>query len=203
MDDFLEDIVDGANPKDADFWSSVGKFTIEILKVVLIAVAIVLPVRFFLVQPFYVKGASMEPNFFDYEYLLIDEVSYNFNDPVRGEVVVMHDPLHPSQFFIKRVIGLPGDTVDIKDGSVKIMDENHPDGVVLAEDYLGEGMYTRGSVHVTLTENQYFVLGDNRDASLDSRVFGPVDEDLIVGRTWVRAWPFDRLTTFEAPDYNI
>jgi signal peptidase I len=115
----------------------------------------------------------------------------------------MHDPLHPSQFFIKRVIGLPGETVDIKDGNVTVINNEHPDGVVINEHYLGEGTFTRGTVHVALEENQYFVLGDNRDASLDSRVFGPVDQDLIVGRTWVRAWPFDRLGTLEAPIYNL
>jgi signal peptidase I len=101
------------------------------------------------------------------------------------------------------VIGLPGETIQVKDGRVTVINPQYPEGAELTEDYLAKDTYTRGTIEVTLSDTEYFVLGDNRDASLDSRVFGAVDVDLIVGRTWVRAWPFDRLTTFKLQNYNI
>src|SRR3989344_1293745 len=93
------------------FTQQVGIFFWEIFKVVVISLVIIIPIRYFLIKPFYVKGASMEPNFHDYEYLIIDEISYRFNQPARGEVVVFKYPFDQSQFFIKRIIGMPGETV--------------------------------------------------------------------------------------------
>lgn len=178
------------------YFGSTKKFAWEVAKVVVISLAIIIPIRYFLIQPFYVKGASMEPNFFDYEYLIIDEISYRFNDPARGDVIVLKDPRNRSQYFIKRIIGLPGETVEVDDGVIEI------DGEVLDEDpYLD--VATGGDIAVTLGEGQYFILGDNRSASLDSRVFGPVDEKEIIGRVWIRAWPFTRLNVFQKPEYDF
>lgn len=183
--------------------SSVRDFIKEVAKVVVIALAIIIPVRFFLIQPFYVKGASMEPNFQDHEYLIIDEISYRFRQPVRGEVVVMRSPLKRSEFFIKRVIGLPGETVHIANSQVSITSDQYPQGLVLDESgYLPTGTLTSGNVVATLANDEYFVLGDNRAASLDSRVFGSIDSGTIIGRAWVRAWPITSLTSFSAPSYQ-
>lgn len=173
-------------------------FVWEIIKVVSISLAIILPVRYYLIQPFYVKGASMEPNFHDHEYLIIDEISYRLNEPVRGQVIVFRYPKDPQEYFIKRIIGLPGEKVQIKDGQVKIFNNESPDGVVLNEIYLPDGLgtYDNSESIIQIGENEYFVLGDNRPASKDSRSFGPVDKAFITGKVLFRGWPFDRITVF-------
>jgi len=176
-------------------------FVIEIIQIVVIAAAIIIPVRYFLVQPFYVEGASMQPSFFDKEYLLIDEISYRFDDPQRGDVVVFRYPLDTSKFFIKRVIGLPGDTVEIVNGKVIVYDAEHSDGLVLSEEYIGHAV-TTGNEHVTLNPDEYFLMGDNRGASMDSRVFGPVKFEYLVGKVWVRGLPISRFTVFDRPVYD-
>src|SRR5680860_453257 len=93
-------------------------FVWEIIKVVSISLAIILPIRYFLIQPFYVKGASMEPNFHDREYLIVDEISYRFREPARGDVIVFRYPENPEEYFIKRIIGLPGESLEIMNGGV-------------------------------------------------------------------------------------
>lgn len=177
-------------------------FLFELIQVLAISLAIIIPVRYFLIQPFYVKGASMEPNFFDHEYLIIDELSYRFRAPARGDIVVLRYPNDQKQFFIKRVIGLPGETVEIAGGQVKIYNNAHPNGDVLDENAYLEDVYTASNRTVTLKSDEYFVMGDNRPASLDSRYFGPVSRPLIVGRVWVRGWPLDRWKVFEQPSYQ-
>ncbi|MFA6511604.1 MAG: signal peptidase I [Patescibacteria group bacterium] len=185
------------------FWKSFGSFTIEILKVLIIAAAIVVPVRYFLVQPYYVKGASMEPTFHDNEYLVIDRLSYRLHDVKRGDVVVLSDPRETEEFLIKRVIGLPGEKVEIRGGYVTISNTETPSGFVLDEtEYLPSGRTTSGDSVTTLEVDEYFVLGDNRSSSLDSRSFGAAKREDIVGRTWVRAWPLNSFTTFSSPEYG-
>ncbi len=179
-----------------------ASFVLEVIQIVLISSAIIIPIRYFLIQPFYVKGASMEPNFYDAEYLIIDELSYRFRDPMRGEIVVFRYPRDPSQFFIKRVVALPGETVEVTDNHLIIYNEEHPNGMLLEEDYLG-GEKTTGKERVTLGEDEFFVMGDNRDSSLDSRSFGPLTRDHLVGRVWVRGLPISRFTTFDVPSYNL
>lgn len=178
-------------------------FLFELIQVMAISLAIIIPVRYFLIQPFYVKGASMEPNFFDHEYLIIDELSYRFHQPQRGDIVVFRYPNDPKQFFIKRVIGLPGETVDIAGGQIKIFNAKDPNGVVLDEKSYLDQDFTATTRTVTLKNDEYFVLGDNRAASLDSRYFGPVKRSFIVGRVWLRGWPFDRWKIFQDPQYSM
>ncbi|NQV90512.1 signal peptidase I [Candidatus Uhrbacteria bacterium] len=181
---------------------SVASFLFEVVQIVLISSAIIIPIRYFLIQPFYVKGASMEPNFYDHEYLIIDELSYRFRDPFRGEILVFRYPRDPSQFFIKRIIGLPGETIEVTGGNITVYNTEHPNGFVLEETYLG-GEQTTGKVRVTLGEDEYYVFGDNRDASLDSRSFGPIHRDDVIGRVWVRGLPLSRIGTFDVPEYNL
>jgi len=171
----------------------VVSFVGEMIKITLIALAIILPVRYFLIKPFYVNGASMEPSYFNKEYLIIDEISYRFNGPERGQVAVFRYPVDPSQFFIKRVIGLPGERVVIKDGEVTIYNDAFPKGTTLQELYLSPDAYTAGSVDITLGSDELFVLGDNRSASLDSRRFGPLPVNELIGKVWLRGWPPDRV----------
>lgn len=179
-------------------------FVFELTKIVVISLVIIIPVRYFLIQPFYVKGASMEPNFYDKEYLIIDEISYRFNEPERGDIIVFRYPRNPQEYFIKRLIGLPGEEVLIEDGEVKIFNDEFPEGTVLQEDYLPEDRKTYGisKEKVILGDNEYFVLGDNRNQSKDSRVFGPVNESFLIGKVLLRGFPFDRLHVFDTPIYN-
>ncbi|MDD2354060.1 MAG: signal peptidase I [Patescibacteria group bacterium] len=173
-------------------------FIWEIVKIVSISLAIILPIRYYLIQPFYVKGASMEPNFHDHEYLIVDEISYRFNEPQRGQVIVFRYPRNPQEYYIKRIIGLPGEEVQIKDGQIFIYNEQSPKGEVLVEGYLPEDLntYSNSDLSVKLDNDEYFVLGDNRSASKDSRSFGPVHESFITGKILFRGWPLDKITVF-------
>ncbi len=165
----------------------------DIMKVVFVSLVIVLPIRYFLVQPFIVRGASMEPTFEDSEYLIIDELSYYIREPERGEVVVFRYPRDPRQFFIKRIVGLPREEVDIKSGRVMILNAEHPSGFVVDESYLDpSNRATYPDVHRKLGMDEYFVLGDNRDFSSDSRIWGTLSKELITGRTLFRVWPPNR-----------
>ncbi len=181
---------------------AMATFVLEIVQIAALALAIILPVRYFLVQPFIVKGVSMEPNFHDSEYLIIDELSFRFRDPERGEIVVFHPPTsQEKQYYIKRVIGLPGETVEVRDGKVTVYnDTDYPNGLVLEETYLDD--YTPGSDRKTLGEDEYYLMGDNRDASFDSRAFGAVPIDHLIGRVWVRGLPLEKAGTFPLPDYQ-
>lgn len=178
-------------------------FIFELIQVAAVSLAIIIPVRYFLIQPFYVKGASMEPSFYDHEYLIIDELSYRFNEPERGDIVVFRYPSDPSQFFIKRVVGLPGETIEVDVEEVKVYNSAYPNGTSLQEAYLREDN-TASPIQrtVTLKADEFFVMGDNRSSSLDSRFFGPIKRSDIVGRVWLRGWPFDRWKIFERPNYS-
>jgi signal peptidase I len=174
----------------------------DLVKVVCISLAIIIPVRYFLIQPFYVRGASMEPNLLDHEYLIINEIEYRFEDPQRGDVIVFRYPKDQSQYFIKRVIGLPGEKVEIRDGHVYVYKDEKK--YLLDEaTYLDESVKTIGDYSWQLGENEYYVLGDNRDFSLDSRVFGPVEKRLIIGRAWLRGWPVNRAAVFKQLEYSF
>ena len=179
-----------------NFLKSVFKFSWDIIKVAVMALVLAGLVRYFLVQPFFVEGASMEPNFENGEYLLIDELSYYFRPVERGEVVVFHYPLDTSKYYIKRIIGLPEETVEIKNSQVTIYNDEYPNGFALNEDYLPKSLVTDGQIKEKLGKDEYFVLGDNRSVSYDSRRWGVLPKNDIVGRVWVRAWPFSRVAIF-------
>lgn len=185
------------------FNSSFGGFALELLKIVIIALAIIVPIRTFILQPFYVQGASMEPNFRNNEYLIIDELSYRLHQPQRGDVVVLRSPAL-GEFLIKRVIALPGERIVVNDGFVTIYNATYPNGARLEEKtYLASNITTFGNLDVTLETDEYYVLGDNRPASLDSRSFGAIHRRDIIGRAAVRAWPVSRLSTFPTPELRL
>lgn len=174
-------------------------FLWEIFQIVVLALIIVLPIRYFVFQPFIVKGQSMEPNFEDGDYLIIDELSYRFREPKRGEVVVFKNPRNPSQRFIKRIIGLPGEEVLIENGKITIIKDGEKK--VLEESKYLNSEWTGGDIQISLGENEYFVLGDNRNYSFDSRQFGPLSKKYIIGRVLFRLWPPTSFAKFEAPAY--
>ncbi len=179
---------------------------LEVLEIAVIAVGAVFIVRTFLVQPFLVSGTSMSPNFSNGDYVLTDELTYHLRAPERGEVVVFHDPQDYSTYFIKRIIGLPGDRVVIKNNTVTVYDQAHPDGFVLDETYLPKGTVTSGPTpevyDVTLSSSTYLVFGDNRPFSFDSRSWGPLPAKNIVGVVRFRLWPLNEIEAFAAPQYN-
>ena len=169
----------------------------EILKASIIALIIVIPIRIFVAQPYIVAGSSMYPTFKDGHYIIVDELSYRFNPPKRGDVIIFRYPKDPSKFFIKRVIGLPGETVVINKGEVLIAPTaTSTVGVVLPEPYVSPEDRSYDSMKRTLEDDEYFVMGDNRNASSDSRIWGPLPEKNIVGRAIFRVLPVGEIGVF-------
>ena len=163
----------------------------ELLQFALIAAFIIIPFRMFVAQPFVVNGSSMDPTFRDGEYLVVDQLSHRISEPERGEVIIFKYPRNPSKFFIKRIIGLPGETVIIEDGIVTIINNDNPAGFELDEPYVTTTVVE--SDRYVLGTEEYYVMGDNRAASLDSREWNGLPERLIIGRPLVRLLPADRL----------
>ena len=175
----IENLPTGKQGK-SDFWK-------ELIKLVLIAIVVVVPFRIFIAQPFIVDGASMDPTFSTSQYLIVDELTYHFRTPARGSVIIFKYPKDTSKFFIKRVIGLPDETVVLKDGVVTIINSTHPNGFVLNEPYV---KFTKpdNSTYI-LGADEYFLMGDNRFGSADSRLWGPMPSKDIIGRPILRVWP--------------
>ena len=176
-------------------FGKITAFLWETGKLAVISLVIILPIRYYVIQPFFVLGASMEPNFENGDYLIIDEISYRFNQPQRGDVIVFKYPNNPRQYYIKRIIGLPGEIITISDEKIVIKNKANPDGFALEEDYLS-GVETNGNISATLGFDEYYVLGDNRGASSDSRMWGALKEEFVVGRALLRAYPFDKAGVF-------
>ena len=180
-----------------------GAFFLDIIQVVVFAVAIFLFVYLLVLQPHKIKGASMMPNFPDGEYLLTDKVTYRLNEPERGDVIVFEAPTNDGEEFIKRIVGLPGNKVSIKNGSVFI------DGKKLTEPYLSDNIYTSAGrflgegKEVLVPEDELFVLGDNRSHSSDSRAFGFVGKDKVTGRAWLVYWPPQKVGIIPGIEYSF
>jgi len=173
----------------------------EIFEVVLVAIIAVFIIRNFILQPFLVSGASMEPNFSSGDYLVIDEMTYAFRSPQRGEVIVFHYPADETVYYIKRIVGLPGETIKISNGEIKVFNSEQPNGFILDENYLSSGVKTSGQEDVVLKGNEYFVLGDNRNYSFDSRSWGNLTKSEIVGLVRLRLWPFNKVMAVGQPSY--
>ena len=191
----------------------VGGLLLEMVRVFVLAVVIIIPVRVFLFQPFFVQGSSMEPNFEDGQYLVISEFGYKqtdvgfldtslfriapFKEIERQDVAVFRFPKNIEEFFIKRVIGLPGEAVEIRRGKVIIYNKEHPEGFVLDENaYIGSEFLTQDMPRVEVGDDQYFMMGDNRMFSYDSRALGPIGKDKIIGRVLLRAWPAKQFSLY-------
>lgn len=167
----------------------------EYAKFIIVVAVVVIPIRLWVAQPFIVQGASMIPGFHNADYLIIDELSYNFREPKRGEVVIFRYPHDPSKFYIKRIIGLPSEKIRIENGNVAIVDKNNsPEPKILDENYLPDSAANfSGESTASLEVDEYFVMGDNRGQSSDSRSWGPLNRKFIVGRAWLRLWPFNKV----------
>lgn len=163
----------------------------------LVALGLALFIRFFIAAPYIVQGASMMPTFQDLNYLIIDRVAYKIGEPERGDVIVFDLPQNTSKALIKRVIGLPGETIIIRGNTITIINDQHPQGFQLDEPYLSqENLGGISEVNLTLASDQYFVLGDNRKVSADSRVWGVLPREDIIGRVFVRLFPLGGISIF-------
>lgn len=176
-----------------DIW----RFGAELIRTAIIVSVLAIAIRTFAIQPFVVEGSSMFPRFETNDFLIVDKISYRFSEPERGDIIVFKYPYDLQTNYVKRIIGLPGDTVKISDGKVIIINDAHPDGVVLSEPYLPSDNITTLSVTSATNQfivpaNKFFVLGDNRRASSDSREWGLLPKEDVIGRVFVQVYPFSR-----------
>jgi signal peptidase I len=193
---------DPSTPEQAN--PGIGSFVWELARVVIIAFVIMLVFRLFVAEPFIVSGSSMVPNFHNREYLIINKIGYRLHPPQRGDVIVFKYPRDTSQYFIKRIIALPGEKVKISNGRVTIYNAQYPKGKVLDEPYLPNQGVTLGAESTTsLGSNEYFVLGDNRQASSDSRVWGILPKNDIVGKVWLRVFPLGEFGIISHPQLQF
>jgi signal peptidase I len=163
----------------------------ELVRFAIIALVIVVPVRMLVAEPFIVSGSSMVPTFENGDYLIVDKLSYKLTDPKRDDVVVFRYPNDTTKFFIKRIIGLPNETVDIKGAEITITNTEHKNGFVLDQPFIKSP--ANNDMHYVLKDDEYFVMGDNRNASSDSRFWGPVNKSLLTGRAFLRLLPINKI----------
>ena len=180
-----------------------GAFFLDILEVVVFAIAIFLFIYLLVLQPHKIKGQSMDPNYPDGEFLLTDKVTYRFGEPKRGDVVVFEAPTAPGEEYIKRIIGLPGETVSVNEGHVYINSKKLDEGYLKPTLYTSGGAFLGDGQKVIVPQKEYFVMGDNRPSSSDSRTWGFVPESKITGRAWVIYWPPDKAGIVKATSYNF
>lgn len=173
----------------------------EFIKTMVIIVALAFAIRVFVIQPFIVEGESMEPTFQTRDYLITEKISYRFRTPKRGEIVIFNPPDKPSENYIKRIIALPGDQIAIKNGNLFINDK------IISEPYINDLDKTlvaqKEGYSTVLKEEEFFVMGDNRSHSRDSREIGSIPKQNIVSRVWFRLLPLDNISTFQAVDYSV
>jgi signal peptidase I len=188
-------------------FKTIAGFFLDIFETLVIALSIFLIVYLFLMQPHQVNGQSMVPNFQHGDYVLTDKISYRLGVPKRGDVIVFHAPAsaHCPQGtgcdFIKRIIGMPNETVQVINGGFYI------NGQLLEEPYLSDKSRTKTGQYlqnqeIKLGNTEYFVVGDNRDYSSDSRAWGPIDASMIVGKAFFRYWPPESMGFIEHINYN-
>jgi signal peptidase I len=172
--------------KGSTFW--------ELVRYAFIALIIVVPFRIFIAQPYVVSGSSMDPTFKDADYLIVDQLSKRFEEPKRESVIIIRYPKDTSKFFIKRLIGFPGETIEIKNGQVIVFNEANKDGLKLEEPYIvfpkNENFSTKLGV------DEYFVMGDNRAGSYDSRMWGTLPKKYIIGRPIIRLFPVGKISVW-------
>jgi signal peptidase I len=186
------------NPEGSNAWKGLKEW----LQVIVIALIISLPIRFFVAEPFIVQGASMDPTFSTGQFLIVDRLSYHLSNPSRGDVIIFEYPNDPNLYYIKRIIGLPNETVDLRDGHVFVSTTTKCPGGIQAEEteikepYVDSSHAAHDTSCVELGADEYFVMGDNRAQSSDSRAWGPLSKKFIVGRPIVRVLPISALSIF-------
>jgi len=186
-----------------NFFRRVGTFFLDLIETVVIALAVFVMIYLFLFQPHQVRGSSMYPNFQDGEYILTDKISYRLKEPQRGDVIIFRAPRNQEYDYIKRIIGLPGDTVKIENNQMYINNQHLTEAYLPSFFSTHSGAFLHPGVGVVIPEDEFFVLGDNRSHSSDSREWGFVPRENIVGKALLRYWPTDRVGTVPAVDYQL
>lgn len=178
----------------------VWAFFVDGIETILIAIAICLVVYLFLFRPFQVNGSSMYPNFQDKEYVLTNIISLRFENPIKGDVVVFKAPSDGEKDYIKRVVGIPGDNISIRNGAVYINNSKFDESKYLQDGlFTTGGSYLRDGQSITLNSDEYFVMGDNRLSSSDSREWGPVNKTAIIGKSFFVYWPPKEMKVIKNP----
>lgn len=174
----------------------------DFLQGIVVMLALLVMVYLFIMSPQEISGRSMEPNFYNGEYILTNKIEYKFTDPQRGDVVIFKSPRNPDIDFIKRIIALPGESVSISDGSIYV------NGRQLIEPYLSPDIFVFGGSYLPegsermIPQGTYFVVGDNRPHSSDSREFGPIAKEEFIGKALLRYWPFDRVGFIDTTPFS-
>ncbi len=198
MNPDTHDTTQTPTPSLSPTWKHIVK---EIFIFVAIAGGIVLPFRMFIAEPYIVNGSSMDPTFINGDYLIVDKLSYEIGNPKRNSVVVFKFPTETSRNLIKRIIGLPGDTVTMNDKVITITNTENPEGFTLDQRDIKN--FTTEHFSITLKENEYFVMGDNRGVSYDSRSWGILPRSDILGRPVVRLWPVNKISILPGDLSNL
>lgn len=192
---------------------NLGTFFLDVAEVIVFAIGIFFFVYLLIMRPHKIDGESMMPNFTNAEYLLTEKVNYYFHKPQRGDVVVLRPPMTVSENdeFIKRIIGLPGESIKIEDGRVYINNKRLVESYIPTSSKTNQGSFLQEGVAFTIPASQYFLMGDNREHSSDSRYWGPVPLNLspnservgINGRAWLVYWPVNRVGITKTPIYSF
>lgn len=178
-----------------------GAFLYETTQTIVIFLSIFVFIYFFAAQPHQVQGDSMLPNFLSGEYILTDKITYRFNEPKRGDIIVFKAPNNPRKDYIKRIIGLPGETISLKNSTIYIDEKPLTETYLEPNEKITAGAYLKSEKAIKIEPNQYFVLGDNRDQSQDSRTWGPISQNKIIGRVFFSYWPLNTIGKVEAVKY--
>jgi len=169
------------------------EFVMDILETIVFVGSLFIVIYLFIMQPNQVRGASMEPSFYTGDYIFTSKITYKFREPNRGDVVVFHSPKNADIEFIKRIIGLPGDKIVIRNSEVYVNDTLIDEPYIAAKTPLWDGGYIKEDEPLIVPSGQIFVMGDNRPRSSDSREFGPVPISSIIGQVFFRYFPSDKM----------
>lgn len=175
----------------------------DFLQGIVVILAIMVMIYLFIMSPQEINGASMEPNFHNGQYILTNKIEYKLREPKRGDVVIFKSPRNKDIDYIKRIIGEPGDRVMLKAGSYYVNGTRLNEPYLTPNTYISAGNYLREEYEVTIPKGQYFVSGDNRGHSSDSREFGPIPKDDFIGKAFFRYWPFSEVGVITAPSYSL
>lgn len=175
--------------------NKIGMLLLEGVQVIGVSAVIIALLNVFVITPQEVRGLSMYPYLNDGDRLITEKISYSFNEPKRGDVVVFHFPLDRTQDYIKRLIALPGEEIELRNNTITIYNEQNPNGLLIEEDYLSADVITNARAFmkegekIKVPEGKYVVFGDNRENSSDSRQWGFVEKRDLVGKAIIRYWP--------------